>query len=176
MATIRLEPFSREHLDSLASSLEDPEMLRFTRIPEPVPAGFAESWFARYERGKADGTRMNFAVVEGPEGKLVGFAVAPVIDSEAATAELGYGVASWARGRGVATAALRELTTWAFTELGMVRLELLIDVDNPGSKRVAEHCGYTREGVLRSVYVKPGRRADTEIWSRLVTDSLSQST
>jgi RimJ/RimL family protein N-acetyltransferase len=79
-------------------------------------------------------------------------------------------VASWARGRGVATSALRELTTWAFTELGMVRLELLIDVDNPGSQRVAENCGYTLEGVLRSVYVKPGRRTDTQIWSRLASD------
>jgi RimJ/RimL family protein N-acetyltransferase len=156
--------------------LGDPEMLRFTRIPEPVPADFAETWFARYERGRADGTRMNFAVVEGRERTLVGFAVAPVIDTEAATVELGYGVASWARGRGVATAALRELTTWAFTELGMVRCELLIDVDNAGSQRVAERCGYTFEGVLRSVYVKPGRRTDTQIWSRLVTDPLSRST
>jgi RimJ/RimL family protein N-acetyltransferase len=150
--------------------LGDPEMLRFTRVPEPVPADFAETWFERYERGRADGTRMNFAIVEGPESRFAGFAVAPVIDTEAATCELGYGVASWARGRGVATAALRALTTWAFTELDMLRLELLIDVDNPGSQRVAENCGYQLEGVLRSMYVKPGRRTDTQIWSRLVTD------
>jgi RimJ/RimL family protein N-acetyltransferase len=170
VADIRLEPFARDHLGALGDMLGDPEVLRFTRVPEPVPDGFAESWFARYERGRADGTRMNFAVVEGPDSRFAGFAVAPVIDTEAATAELGYGVAGWARGRGVASAALRALTTWAFAELAVVRLELLIDVDNPGSKRVAEHCGYIREGVLRSVYIKPGRRADTECWSRLVTD------
>jgi RimJ/RimL family protein N-acetyltransferase len=151
--------------------LGDPELLRFTRIPEPVPADLAETWFARYERGRADGTRMNFAILEGPDSRFAGFGVAPVIDTEASTAELGYAVAGWARGRGVATAALRELTTWAFTELGMVRLELLIDVDNPGSQRVAENCGYLLEGVMRSAYVKPGRRADTQIWSRLVTDA-----
>ena len=170
MADIRLEPFAREHLDDLGDMLGDPEVLRFTRVPEPVPGDFAESWLARYERGRADGTRMNFAVIEGPDNRVAGFAVAPVIDAEAATAELGYVVAGWARGRGVGTAVLRELTNWAFTELGMVRVELLIDVDNPASKGVAENCGYTREGVLRSVYVKPGRRADTECWSRLVTD------
>jgi len=168
---IRLEPFARNHLDALGDMLGDPELLRFTRVPEPVPAGFAETWFARYERGRADGTRMNFAILEGPESRFAGFGVAPVIDTEAATAELGYGVAGWARGRGVATAALRELTSWAFTELGMVRLELLIDVDNPGSQGVARNCGYTLEGVLRSAYVKPGRRTDTQIWSRLVTDA-----
>jgi RimJ/RimL family protein N-acetyltransferase len=53
----------------------------------------------------------------------------------------------------------------------MLRLELLISVDNAASKKVAERCGYLQEGVLRSLYVKPGVREDTEIWSRLPTDS-----
>jgi RimJ/RimL family protein N-acetyltransferase len=52
----------------------------------------------------------------------------------------------------------------------MLRLELMISVENAGSKKVAERCGYVREGVLRSAYVKPGLREDTEIWSRLATD------
>lgn len=49
----------------------------------------------------------------------------------------------------------------------MLRLELAIDVENAPSKRVAERCGYEREGVLRSVHVKQGIRADVELWSRL---------
>ena len=39
-----------------------------------------------------------------------------------------------------------------------------------GSKRVAERCGYLREGVLRSMHVKQDLREDTEIWSRLRSD------
>jgi RimJ/RimL family protein N-acetyltransferase len=70
----------------------------------------------------------------------------------------------------VATEALCLLTEWAFSELGMQRLELLISVDNEGSKRVAVRCGYVREGVLRSHYFKSGLREDTEIWSRLPSD------
>jgi len=50
------------------------------------------------------------------------------------------------------------------------RLELRISVDNVASKRVAERCGYTRDGVLRSLYVKEGLREDTEVWSRLPGD------
>jgi RimJ/RimL family protein N-acetyltransferase len=52
----------------------------------------------------------------------------------------------------------------------MERLELLISVENDASKRVAERCGYVREGVLRSLHVKQDVREDTEIWSRLATD------
>ena len=67
--------------------------------------------------------------------------------------------------------ALRQLATWAFAELGMLRLELLISVVNEPSKRVAERSGFRREGILRSYYLKPGLREDTEIWSRLPGDA-----
>ena len=149
--------------------LDDPDLLRFTRIPEPVPPGFARTWLERYEEARRDGSREAFAIV-GDRDEFLGMVMAPRIDREEATAELGYLVAPEARGRGVATEALRLLTTWALEELGMLRLELMISVDNAVSKKVAERCGYTREGVLRSAYVKQGRREDTEIWSRLATD------
>jgi RimJ/RimL family protein N-acetyltransferase len=150
--------------------LDDPDLLRFTRVPEPVPDGFAASWLARYQEGRADGTREAFAIVDEADGRFLGLALAPSIDRETATLELGYVVAPAARGRGVATAALRLLTDWAFEEAGAVRIELLISVENAASKHVAERCGYRREGVLRSAYVKHGRREDTELWSRLATD------
>ena len=79
-------------------------------------------------------------------------------------------VAPAARGRGVATETLRRLTAWGFSEVGALRLELLISVENAASKRVAQRCGYVREGVLRSAHFKDGLREDTEIWSRLPTD------
>jgi RimJ/RimL family protein N-acetyltransferase len=164
---IELEPFSEKHVPGVAAMLDDPAVLRFTRVPEPVPAGFATTWVARYDEARRDGTREAFAVVE--DGEFLGLALAPSIDRETQTAELGYVVAPAARGRGVATEALRRLTEWALAE-GMLRIELLISVENPASQKVAERCGYVREGVLRNVYVKPGRREDTEVWSRLATD------
>lgn len=150
--------------------LDDPDVVRFTRIPEPVPPGFARTWLAAYEDARREGTREAFAIV-GAGGGFLGIAVAPRIDRETRTAELGYITASAARGRGVATEALRRLTEWAFAELEMERLELLISVGNPASKRVAERVGYVREGILRSLWFKQGAREDTEIWSRLPGDS-----
>ena len=141
-------------------------MLRFTRVPVPVPDGFAEGWIERYEDGLVEGVRAGFAVVDETDAFL-GLALVPEIDREGATVELGYVVVPEARGRGVATEALRRLTDWAVEELGAVRLVLMISVDNEPSKRVAARCGYEREGVLRSVYVKPGVREDVELWSLL---------
>jgi RimJ/RimL family protein N-acetyltransferase len=168
-STLQLEPFGPERLEEMRPWLDDPDLLRFTRIPDPQPAGFLESWLRGYEDGRRDGTRDGFWVVGG-DGALLGLAVCPRIDIETHTAELGYVVAPEARGRGVGTAALELLTAWALSEREMLRLELLIGVGNEASKRVAARCGYTREGVLRSLYFKQGRHEDTEIWSRLASD------
>jgi RimJ/RimL family protein N-acetyltransferase len=168
--TIRLVPLNRDHLSALAALVEDPDVLRFTRVPDPPPPGFAETWLAGYESGRLDGTRDGFAIIEDPGGELVGVAVAPTIDRPARTVELGYVVSAAARGRGIATEALRELTAWAFAELDVLRIELVISSSNAASKRVAASCGYVYEGTLRSAHVKQEIRDDTEIWSRLTTD------
>jgi RimJ/RimL family protein N-acetyltransferase len=167
---IRLEPFGERHLAALEAMLGDAELLRFTRVPDPVPPGFARIWLDRYEEGRADGGREAFAIVD-EDGNFLGLALAPRIEEDARTAELGYVVAPEARGRGIATEALGLLTEWALSDRGLLRLELLISVENGASKRVAERCGYVREGILRSLHVKEGVREDTEIWSRLATDA-----
>lgn len=62
-------------------------------------------------------------------------------------AEVGYWTAARARGRGVAPRALTALTEWAFGR-GLTRLELLHQMDNTASCRVAVKCGYEPAGVL----------------------------
>jgi RimJ/RimL family protein N-acetyltransferase len=171
MPAIRLVPFDEQHLPGLRLLVADPSVRRYTRVPEPVPHDFEQTWADRYQRGRAEHSAMNFAIEDAVDGAFLGVAVAPQLDHDERTAELGYVVGAEARGRGVATEALRQLTAWAFDEQDMVRLQLLISVSNDASKRVAQRCGYRFEGVLRGLYVKQGVREDTESWSRLVTDS-----
>jgi RimJ/RimL family protein N-acetyltransferase len=168
VSRVRLEPFTEAHVAELEPMLGDADILRFTRVPDPTPPGFARDWMAMYEAGRRDGTREAFAAVDG-DGLLVGLALAPTIDRDERQAELGYLVAPAARGRGIATELLRLLTDWAFAQ-GVLRAELVIDVENPASRRVAERAGYVREGVMRSINFKNGIRIDAELWSRLPSD------
>ncbi len=64
------------------------------------------------------------------------------------TANVGYWVRTSQTGQGIATAAVRLVAQFAFEDLGLRRLELLIAVDNLASRRVAEKVGATYEGVL----------------------------
>ena len=74
-------------------------------------------------------------------------------------AELAYLVLPSARGRGLATKAVRLMGTWAFDRLGVQRLQLMVAVENKSSHRVAEKNGIGG-GVLRSAYEVQGARAD----------------
>ena len=162
---VRFEP---HHLPRFEAMLDDPDVVRFTPMPAPVPDGFGPAWLERYESGRADGTREAFAIVEDEE--FLGIAVAPSINPTARECELGYMVAPWARRRGAATAALLQLTQWAFEDRGFLRAYLRINVGNDASRTVALRCGYTYEGTLRSTWFKDDLRVDTEVWSRLPSD------
>ena len=168
-STLRLEPLAEQHLDAVEAVLRDPDVERFTRVPVPVPDGFARTWLERYEAGREDGTREVFAGVD-ESGELVGMAMAPAIDREGREGELGYLVAPAHRGRGVGTELLRMLTRWWFEDLGMLRAELIIDASNPASLGIARRCGYVHEGTRRSTHHKNGIRIDATIWSRLASD------
>ena len=84
------------------------------------------------------------------------------------TGHIGYWCAPDARGRGVTTRALRRLCRYALDELRLERLDLITDVENLASQRVAEKVGFQREGVLRSHVRHPdGRRRDSLSFSLL---------
>lgn len=166
--TISLVPFGDEHVTGLQATWLDPDVLRFTSTPDPTPPDWITTWRAQF-----DGvTKISWAIVDDTSeeyGGFVGYAVAFGIDREAAELELGYATSPWARGRGVATETLRLLTAWALGE-GMQRLALLIVPENTASQRVAEKCGYTFEGVLRSLHNRDGSRGDLQSWSLLPSD------
>jgi RimJ/RimL family protein N-acetyltransferase len=81
---------------------------------------------------------------------------------------VGYWVAPQARGRGVATAAVRLLSAAAFEQLDLIRLDLIVAVGNVASVRVAEKAGYTREGVMRSYLATKKNGRDDAVMFGLV--------
>jgi RimJ/RimL family protein N-acetyltransferase len=167
--SICLDPITADAAGDLEWLARDEAVRRFTRVPSMPRDGFGAEWAARYVEGWQDGSRAGFQI-RALDGTFLGIAMFVRVDDEALEGEIGYAVGIEARGRGVATEAVRLLTDWGFAELGLERIELRIDVANGASDRVAEHCGYTREGILRNQHVKESLRGDVGVWSRLRTD------
>ncbi|MFI8265120.1 MULTISPECIES: GNAT family N-acetyltransferase [unclassified Streptomyces] len=137
-------------------------------------AASAARWVRDQQRGWETGSRLAFAVVESRaegeeagEGRILGNVVLKGAVPGAASAEVGYWTAAHARGRDVAPRALRTLTDWAFATFGgggLARLELLHQVDNPASCRVAQKCGYELAGILAAA--PPAYPADGHLHAR----------
>ncbi|MGW9494644.1 GNAT family N-acetyltransferase [Streptomyces prasinus] len=160
--SLTLRPWSPEDSAELARLYRDEALRRWTSEAVHDEAGAAR-WVAAQRRGREAGDRFAFAVEEAPEGvpgerrapgagaRLVGNVVLKYAARGSGSAEVGYWTAAHARGRGVAPRALGALADWAFTAFaheGLTRLELLHQVDNTASCRVAEKAGFTPAGIL----------------------------
>lgn len=167
---IRLVPLSMDVVDDMHALGDDPDTLRFTYVSAPFTRDDATAWVRRYVDGWGDGSCAGFCIRDG-DGAFLGFVAIVRVEDEARQGEIGYIVAPNARGRGVATLALRRITEWALGERGLERVELRIGEENVGSIAVAERAGFRYEGTMRSLYFKDGLRSDTSVYSRIRSDA-----
>lgn len=168
---IRLRPFRDDDATDLTAGCTDPLTLRFMPgLPAPYTEADARWWISTGAPAVwADGGAA-FAVADPDSDRLLGGAGLSQVVAYRGQAEVGYWVAPWARGRGVATAATRALADHAFAA-GIGRLELLTDQENPASQRVALAAGFHREGLRRSAGpARGGGRRDLITWVRLAGD------
>ncbi|MFD4550437.1 GNAT family N-acetyltransferase [Streptomyces sp. NPDC058466] len=169
-----LRPWNDNDMGPLVEAYRDPALRRWTRLPVES-AEDAVQWLDVQRRGWETGERLSFAVYADQfgtdEGQLVANVVLKRTGPDRRSAEVGYWTAAHARGRGVAPRALDSLTNWAFDAFaaeGLERLELLHQVDNLASCRVAEKTRYQFHQVLpaRPPFPRDGhlhiRRADTQ--------------
>ena len=92
------------------------------------------------------------------------------VGPQAGAVGLGYWVSPGARGRGLASHAVRVLAEWALRVAGIPRVEALVEPANAASRRVVERAGFQREGYLRSYLSFEDRRADALVYSLLRGD------
>ena len=72
-----------------------------------------------------------------------------------------------ARGQGYTTEAVNLMVRYLFGRRKENRIRLVIHPDNLASRRVAEKCGFTDEGIARGAWYHNGRSHDVTIYSIL---------
>ena len=152
---LQLRPWRLDDLDAVVAAVQDPEIPRWTRVPKPYGRADGRAFLEATVEGWREGHSANFAIVD-PQGVLLGSI--GVRFHEETAASTGYWIARDARGRGIATEALRLVSGWVLTELGVERLELVTEPANLASQRVAEKAGFQREGLLRRYLHVKGER------------------
>jgi RimJ/RimL family protein N-acetyltransferase len=155
---VSLRPWRPQDVPAIVAACKDPEIPKWTLVPEPYSEDDARLWLAAQSAARRGGRRVELAIVDGDDRLLGSIAIARSIDGRAG--EVGYWIARDARRRGVATRAVELLSTWAFSELGLERIELLAEPGNTASQGVAEAAGFTKERLLPAHREQKGRMRD----------------
>ena len=167
---VALRGFDEDDVESVVSACQDPEIPRWTIVPAPYTAREALAWIETHDLLRITGIAVPFAIVDAATRVLAGSIGVHDIDWRSRKGEIGYWVVRELRGLGMATRALRLVSRWALADLGLARLELLADVRNETSQRVALGAGFVREGLLRSAREIKGERCDMVLFSLVAAD------
>jgi RimJ/RimL family protein N-acetyltransferase len=167
---VALRPWQDGDVAFVVSACKDERVSRYSpSIAFPYVEADARDWFASQEPMRLEGTGLDLAIIDAQSGSPLGAIALVNVSWRDRKAETGYWLAHEARGHGYVTRAVRLLVRWAFDDLQMLRVELKADPDNIESQRVAERCGFSREGHLRShmVVLHSGERRDSLIYGLL---------
>lgn len=167
--TITLRPWRPDDWRAVFDACQDEQIARFVPIPLPYTEDAARDFISRCEDEWATGHARPFAIADATTGEVVGAISrhAPV----GHRAEFGYWVARGARGRGVATRALRLIVDWTLATTDLVRLDLHTLPENHASGRVALGAGFAREGVRRAWHLDRDGRPQDAVFYVLVRDA-----
>lgn len=155
---------------ALSTSL--PELRRFlASLPwvaaDPSPAS-CEAWCRNAAGNALTRADLPWLLWDRPGRQVLGATGLHRLVWETPKAEVGYWCRTSASGQGLVSEAVTAVSQMAFERLSLARLELICDAENHASRRVAERCGFTLEGVLHQERRAPdGSLRNTCVYARL---------
>ncbi len=162
-------PREKDRADTVRA-LKDEVAARFLyRVPYPYASEDFDAWVKTCATAWGEKRDAHWNIARADDDTYLG-GVSLMIEEDRAAGEIGYQVAPWARGTGVAAAAARLVRDWGLDELGLERLEIHADVDNIGSQRVALSLGMRHEGLCRGYLSARGERRDYVLLAMRASD------
>jgi RimJ/RimL family protein N-acetyltransferase len=153
---------------TIAEASHDPETQR--RLDDqPLTLERQHESMTRAEQQWSRGAGAPFVIADAADDRPLGLLNLQFGDDED-VASLAVSVFPEARGRGVATKALRLGALWGLRELGLARVAAEAAADNYASIRAIEKAGFQREGTLRAHCKTHGERHDCVMFSLVATD------
>ena len=154
---VLLRPPTTADIPLITAGCRHPDAARWTTVPQPYSEADAAAFLALRPTASEWWAAPLWAITSGDD--QWGGSIDLRLD-DAGGAEVGYMVAPWLRGRGVATRALLLVCRWGFTALDLQVIRWFAIVGNDASRALAERVGFRvhREPLRRAVTQRGTRR------------------
>ena len=127
--------------------------------------------FIRVTRARwEEGILYAFVITNAKSGSVLGGCSLSHIHPVYHLCNLGYWVRTSRRGEGIAVRATRLAARYAFEKIGLIRVEIVMAVNNQASRRVAEKANAHYEGILHNRMVVGRKIFDAHMYSLIPQD------
>jgi RimJ/RimL family protein N-acetyltransferase len=168
--TVHLRPHRHSDVDAMVEMCRDPEMARWTSVPQPYEREHAEAFVHDIvPRGWAQHDHRGWAI-EAVDGEGTARFAGNIDVRGGPVADVGFALHPWARGRGVMRRALALATRWCFDEALVAVVHWRAHVGNIPSRRAAWKAGFTFDGVTPALLHERGRLVDAWVGHLLPAD------
>ena len=158
-----------DDVEAIAPAFLDPDVGGEAGLP-PFDAEMLRTILReRLPEMRASGLLCAYVIEDFRNGELLGGFTLHHLDPMRDVVELGYWLFASARGRGIATRAVRAASEHAFAS-GIHRVEAHVRVGNAASERVLERAGFQREGVKARLLHRGDERVDATLFARLADE------
>ena len=113
----------------------------------------------------ATNERINWAVTEKGNDKLIGFIGYPNFKHESLRAEIGYMLNPNYTGKGIAYEALKAIIDYGFNTIGLHSIEAIIRTENKASVKLIEKAGFVKEAHFKDYIFHNGQFYDEFVYS-----------
>jgi [ribosomal protein S5]-alanine N-acetyltransferase len=169
-ARLVLRPITEADAGAVFAACSLPDVTRFTLFDTHRSIDDSLNFIRLYvAHSYAEMLADPFAVAlkSDPHREMVGAIGCHWTSRPHATMELGYWLAKFVWGRGVATEAADAVVRFAFANYPVERIQARTIHGNDASSKVLEKVGFRREGVLRSSLFRRGKFEDVTMFSLL---------
>jgi RimJ/RimL family protein N-acetyltransferase len=165
-STLKLREVEHRDLDTLFELLTDPRVTEHISSPPPSAAAF-QGFIDWAHHQRESGKCICFAVVPNGLQHAIGLFQVRALEPTFRTAEWGFAIGASFWSTGIFEEAAVLVAQFAFTTIGVHRLEARAVVDNTRGNRALEKIGAQGEAVLRKAF----NRSTTQfLWSIIAED------
>lgn len=165
---VRLRELRETDLPQLVSWWRAPEVAVFNDHVRPRPDKPIEEMFRAWsDNGASSGAAF---CVETVEGELVGHVALWGADVRNRCATFAIVVGPEHQSRGLGSEATRLMVDYAFDQMGLHRIELMVNADNERAIAAYRRAGFEQEGLFRSKLFYGGRFHDQVFMAALAGD------
>ncbi len=174
-ATVTLRELKPADAPALLAHICTPPVCQYIAAPPASVEGFQR--FIRWTRmERRRGALFCFGIIPAGQSEPMGLIQVRSRDPQFSSAEWGFALAEPLWGTGVFVASARLVLEFAFTRLGVLRLEARAAEPNGRGNGVLQKLGATREGTLRRGFRFGDSCLDDVMWSILAEEWVSRAT